>query len=892
MLRGHYLEHNMKSDSFYSKSTGLHVYRKPLVIDARVKEAATRADISLTWDDEGKINYIDFDDANLLLDQLGSKSMNPIEYWKILGDAIKANDEDMVRELTSSHYTEWLNRVYIKKDKFIDSPKIVSRYKYDGAITLSLAPEGKPGWFNPENNLTETGEPIYVNRQREKFATSWKYWSAEVEGLPCGAGAPIRGYVTSVGKPSFDLGIPVDNRQPKLMIRECRYTPLVPAIDEKILLEAESTTDYVGFVKKYGELFATSKDSLIYKMREQLIDKIGDEALNSEICDKDIGAATGKICELKDKNITYNQFSQFINNSIHNLEEAIKSDKDIVFVMGHKNPDSDTVISSMFEAYRNSLIDSSTAYVPVVQNKTMPDEISHLIGELSDKILMFDNPLYSKAKSSGLARWISVDQNREPEVQKYFVSIIDHHFVSESAKNRDFPKTLEMLGSTAALITRKFLGMGIELDAKTAYLLYGATLMDTENRVKHKMTPKDYKLMDYLKQKSKVSDDNKLYGTLMSQLLNTSDAELLFGRDYKEDWGFGFAVAKIKNGFSETRELLKEDLDLRLYKLAMENNKKKNLPLTLLKITDYKDNNETVNLERIYMVFNNVSLNFEEAVKQTIESIIKFEFPDETVRLQDNYIDFYGEGLQLSRKKTAPVLEPVVAAFNRYFYSDSINKWVKRDFQKQTKIIRGRYSTDSEGRINYVTYDEAKLIAKDAHFSMLSLPEYWKVLNDAKLNQDFQMINSLQGSNFVEFLDTLIIDKKFMINHDYEKIKIAVPDGNPGLIHPDEINPKTGLPSIVHPPNIYGDTELWRYWTPDANLVNPCRSYIFILEQPCLDGKFHPGDSFPNLGIRPVVNKIVEPEIEINWNDTHLNVKIIEYEEEKMWKWPKLIWET
>jgi hypothetical protein len=292
------------------------------------------------------------------------------------------------------------------------------------------------------------------------------------------------------------------------------------------------------------------------------------------------------------------------------------------------------------------------------------------------------------------------------------------------------------------------------------------------------------------------------------------------------------------------------------------------------------------------MVFNNVSLNFEEAVKQTIESIIKFEFPDETVRLQDNYIDFYGEGLQLSRKKTAPVLEPVVAAFNRYFYSDSINKWVKRDFQKQTKIIRGRYSTDSEGRINYVTYDEAKLIAKDAHFSMLSLPEYWKVLNDAKLNQDFQMINSLQGSNFVEFLDTLIIDKKFMINHDYEKIKIAVPDGNPGLIHPDEINPKTGLPSIVHPPNIYGDTELWRYWTPDANLVNPCRSYIFILEQPCLDGKFHPGDSFPNLGIRPVVNKIVEPEIEINWNDTHLNVKIIEYEEEKMWKWPKLIWET
>ncbi|MGV8162867.1 MAG: DHH family phosphoesterase [Candidatus Nanoarchaeia archaeon] len=877
----------MKSDYFYSKSTGLYVYRKPVVIDARVKNAAKNAKVSLQWDDEGRLNYLDFDDSIHLLEALGSVLMNPNQYWLILNDAKQENDEDMIEELTSSQYTEWLNRVYIANDKFIDSPKIISKYKYSGTIQTSKAPDYKPGYFNPENNITDTGEPILVIKQREKFSTSWKYWAPGVEGLPCGAGAPIRGYVTSVGKPSYDLGIPTDNRQPKLMIRECRLTPLTKAVDEKILEEAESIKDIIEFTKKYGELFSTSKDSLIYKIREQIIDKLGDEALDTNIKD-----AADKICPLHNKKISYSHFREFILNSISNLKKALAENKDIIFVMGHKNPDSDTVISSMFEAYRNSLIDSTAVYIPVVQSKRMPDEIAHLIGELSDHILMSDNEIYNKAKNSGLARWISVDQNREPEVQKYFISIIDHHFVTNSAKNRDFTKTLEMVGSTATLITRKFLGMGFELDEKTAHLLYGAALMDTENKVKHKMTQVDYKIMNYLKLRSKVDDDNQFYGTLMSHLLSTNDAELLFGRDYKEDWGFGFAVAKIKNGFSERGEILKEDLDQELVRLAVDNNKQKNLPLTLLKITDYKENNETVNLERIYMVFNNVSLEFENAIKHTIECIIKFEFPGETVKVQSNKIDFYGEGLQLSRKKTAPVLEPVVAAFNRYFYSKSINKWVKRDFQKQTKIINENYSTDKEGRINYITKEEADTLAKNSEFSMLSLPEFWKVRRDAINNKDQQMISSLEGSNFVEFLDSEIKDKKILINHGKEKIEINIPEGNPGLIHPDDIAFETGLPTKVHPPNIYGNRELWRYWEPDADIVYPCRSYIFILEQPCLDGKFHPGESFPNLGIRPVRDKIINPELQITWDEHHLNVKIEEHEETKTWKWPKLIWET
>ena len=105
----------MKSDFFYSKSTGLHISRKPLKIDSRIKKAAEKNNIKMGWDDEGRINFIDFDNAKKLLDALNSTMMNPIQYWEILSDAKEIKDKEMIEELTSDRYCEWLNRVYLKQ---------------------------------------------------------------------------------------------------------------------------------------------------------------------------------------------------------------------------------------------------------------------------------------------------------------------------------------------------------------------------------------------------------------------------------------------------------------------------------------------------------------------------------------------------------------------------------------------------------------------------------------------------------------------------------------------------------------------------------------------------------------------------------------------------------
>jgi len=895
------LDSKVHGDYFYSKSTGLYVSRKPVVIDARIKAAADRAGIQLDWDDEGRITRTTFNEARSLLTALEAQMLTPVEYWKVLCDAEDANDTDMIRELTSNRYAEWLNRVYFKDHTCIDNPHIQGMYDFSGERKPANPPYGGPGWFNPEDNINwETGEPVHVEQDREKFATSWKYWSPDI-GLAAAperaATCPVRGYVTSVGKPSFDLGLPNDVRYVKLMIRECRITPLSPPIDAALLEKAEhlvaenDETGLVEFVKQNGRLFAKSKDTIVYKLREKMFDLLGEFSFR-----RDVKAAAKQLSGNAQDRQQQETFESFISNSRGRLLEALEQQRDIVLVMGHKNPDTDSVISTMFEAWRNHLIDGeTTTYVPVVQANHMPSEVTRLLKHLANAPIFTADDLYTRTKASGLARWISVDQNREPEVQKYFITIVDHHMVSETARNRDLPKTLEMVGSSTALVARKMLGMGLNISRDEARILYGATLMDTENRVVHKMTPQDELIMNYLKARAGIKSDSAFYRNLMAQLLSSNDAETLFHRDYKEDWGFGFAVAKVRGSNPK--------LVARLCELARKNTADKNLPLTLVKVACYDDDCETVHHESMYFIFHTQSTpKFRATIRHLIECIIKFEFPSDHVETNTTgeQVTFWGSGMQLSRKKTAPIIQPVVTAFNRYFSSPSTGLWVKRNFLKYTEPIQNAapgLSTDTEGRINYITLPEAKELAKKLHFELLSIQEFWKVLKDAKSVNDIQMIESLQGSNFVEFWDTAIINSKLMIDHPEivqsevlgEKRAVKVPPGKPGLIHPNEIDTETGLPTRVELPNIYNDPTLWRYWEPDADLVFPCRSYIFLLGQPSWDGKFHIRDSFPNLGLRPVTRTVKEPNVTITWDDTFLTVELFEEGEHKTFKWPKKI---
>ncbi|MFZ2969734.1 MAG: hypothetical protein WA063_01150, partial [Minisyncoccia bacterium] len=270
-------------------------------------------------------------------------------------------------------------------------------------------------------------------------------------------------------------------------------------------------------------------------------------------------------------------------------------------------------------------------------------------------------------------------------------------------------------------------------------------------------------------------------------------------------------------------------------------------------------------------------------------------------------IDFWGTGKQLSRKKIAPLIEKVVDAFNEYYHSNSIDMNVKREFLKEDEEVRTaarelgiELSQDEKGRINNISYPEAMLILKKLGLSGMSLSEYWQVLKEAKDKNDKKMIGHLQSPGFVEFLDTVILDKNHMIDHP-EIIKtenryeftgsireVDIPVAHPGLFDPEDIDRNTGFPKVVQKPRQYDNKKLWRYWSPsgaasspeagsksqESEIYIPTRGHIFLLNQPALDAKIFADDALPNLGIRPCCQKIRPPQVNIIETENEISVEI------------------
>lgn len=927
---------SMQGGWFYAKSLEKWVSAAPMkVTDVGVREAAIRQGIELWWDDEGRIARLNFYEAKKLLAELGLEMLSPTEYWRALQDAKNADNQLMVTELTSNRYAEWLDVLFFQNnDRYfmVSHPTIkAGRWKkssdQEKAVEINM-PKGRYGWlkFGGADSVFEVIDSIHgfpvegkVLKNRPRKGMIFKYWDI-FDGAPI-KGA-IRGYVTSSGTPSLDCAMPLTVADaPLLMVRACRKE--LPESERDLTMikmlenigqlydELMRKKKYADFYKQKGNLLRTisllssetveairkSRENNFIKIREKLADMLGMVYLYADrVRDNDgrrevlfLGKSLFGVT--KDK-ISDASFTEFVLSSVKRVRASLKNQKPVVFVMGHKSPDTDTVISALFEAYRNQLINSHVEYVPVVQGDTLPDEVMVLLNNsvLSESILLSTNRVYDRAVKFGQVTWVLVDHNVS-EVQKFVVSILDHHAPSEVALRQDVAKTIEIVGSTAGMVVTRFWGMGLPLEKEMARVCYGATLMDTENRSRYKMTLKDEIVMQKLE--DVVGKVFGFYSKLMDSLLRTADADLLFSRDYKEDWGFGFAVAKVKGVFARPGgEVVGREILTRLVALAGQNNVRKNLPLTMVKVVDYEVDNETVFKERMYFIFGSgASDQFKEEVFKIFAIILENEFQSTKLEiLQKNiYTEWLGVGKQLSRKKIAPVLLPVVKTFNEYFYSEKVKMYVSRDFLKKTKKIDDiahrlgiALSTNEDGYVNFLTPLEIFLLTEELGFAVPTLKEYAMIRSEAKLRKDEQMVSSLESHRFVEVLGTVILkygakaNETKVVEHpsvirDREgKLKIrgkgrimSVPRAEPGLIVWDEVDPKTGLPEKVFYPGkdqIDENTVYSRYWSPEIG--EQCvftRGSIFIYKITCMDGKVRLDETHPNLGVRVCRTSLSKP---------------------------------
>jgi len=731
---------------YYSKILKLYIDLDPLKLDKRVYDICEAFSIDYDYDTEKNICNIDFDDSRKLLEELGGQMLTLPQYWCLYEEAVSDGNTELLQSLTSDYFTEPLDRIYLSPHEFIDNPRIISKHEYDmGTVSRHDNQEYRPGWFLPDGNVdSQTGLPKNVNMHKNAKTAEWKFWTADLSVTKLDACFALRGYVTSVGRPSLDLGIPVDSKQPKQMLRECRTTPLTTYINVEYLSKIDSfiqkkvvldTDGYAAGYKEFESLksdkewlnFLQSEDNETNILKELLLDKVG--ILNSSRTPNE-DTLFKMVCHV-DFLDYLKRLKPVLSNNINNK---------ITFVIGHRNPDTDTVVSSLLEAYRNTLLYPDNIYIPIIQAESLPFEVRELLGDNISACLIFhsDND-YKEALKRDLYDYIFVDHNYQEDAQRSVSKIIDHHEVSDIAKAQNIPKTLKLVGSTTALVTLKYLGLEYNFDSSMLTIIYGAMLMDTENKVEHKMTTVDYQLYSYIENRITI-DSDELYKRLSNKLISETDINILFNRDYKDFYNYGFAVIKTKD----------ESIDKHIKEivgLAKENNLKKSYPLTIVKIVIY---NRDIDVIREIILFDK-GITIPEQVIADVKNVItnSLELSFEHVKFIDaeNSLTFYNIGKQLSRKKISTAIEMVIREYDTFIFMKSINKWVSRDFLCVNEHIKAGFPDiryNSEGYINYCNYSEAKKLTKHLDYELLSLLDYWNVLRESKEIGDIRLENSLK----------------------------------------------------------------------------------------------------------------------------------------------------
>ncbi|MCR4949741.1 MAG: DHH family phosphoesterase [Solobacterium sp.] len=202
-----------------------------------------------------------------------------------------------------------------------------------------------------------------------------------------------------------------------------------------------------------------------------------------------------------------------------------------VYVIGHRSPDSDTVCSAVAyarfltlleypaEARITEQVNHETEYLFRQAGMELPEVLEDASGE---NIFLVDHSEYAQAA--------------EGMQDAHIVGILDHHGVGTVNTGHQLVYEAKPIGSTATIIWLDYLNYGLEIDQKTAYLMLGAVLSDSDNLTGSTTTDADRKAVTALAKLAGVSDTDALFKELHREKLSyegMSDQEVLFS-DYKE----------------------------------------------------------------------------------------------------------------------------------------------------------------------------------------------------------------------------------------------------------------------------------------------------------------------------------------------------------------------
>jgi len=196
--------------------------------------------------------------------------------------------------------------------------------------------------------------------------------------------------------------------------------------------------------------------------------------------------------------------------------------EDTLLVTGHSAPDTDAVISALFEAWRLTL--SGTPAAPLIQG-AIPRETAWLLGSLAAAVPTADAP-------APAARVVLTDHHDVEAYPNPIAAVVDHHPLSAYTDLTGIDAEITPVGAATTLVVGRIRRDGIIPDAYCARVLLGAILLDTEGLSYHKAKAEDLEIAAWL-----VSlcgeDTTDLFHKLRAELLSETDITTLYQRDYR-----------------------------------------------------------------------------------------------------------------------------------------------------------------------------------------------------------------------------------------------------------------------------------------------------------------------------------------------------------------------
>ena len=326
------------------------------------------------------------------------------------------------------------------------------------------------------------------------------------------------------------------------------------------------------------------------KFKDDMINHVISKVSNDEYDKLKIGISKAykAVIDILKYGVDISMNKNNLKSNKNNKQEKRKNNMDKIYITGHKNPDTDTIMSALVAEYLYTHLGYN---VEAIKQGELNPETKFAIEKTG---LRIPNTITKLTKNSKV---ILVDHNNPMEsleniTELNIINIIDHHAIKLDLGSPTYVRT-EPVGCTATILFKMFRENSVEIPKNIALAMLSAIISDSLLFKSPTCTDEDRKVAAELE---KIADINKEeYGMEMlkagtdlssysiEEILNIDRKTAVYG-NYKA------SINQVMTADVEETLKLKEELEAGMQKM-IEN---ENLDLFMLLITDIINSDSTV----------------------------------------------------------------------------------------------------------------------------------------------------------------------------------------------------------------------------------------------------------------------------------------------------------